>query len=236
MLKKFSILASFLSIFGVATSFAQISQGSLYFGGGLGFAIASNKKTFSGGSTTVTSDGPRSTSFSIVPGVGYFIVDKLAIGIDISFISKSKKEPDGSGSQAGNYEKESSNLISFTPYARKFFMLSDNFGFTGTFGVGVGFGSSKLESKRGNSTVTNDESKITALEVGITPGLVFFPSKNVGLEANFGFVGFSSTTLKKEENILNNILTTKRTETSVGFGANSISPAFSFAFRYYLAK
>ncbi len=235
MLKKFSILASFLSIFGVATSFAQISQGSLYFGGGFGFAITSNKekKTFSGGSTTVTSDGPRSTSFSIVPGVGYFIVDKLAIGIDISFINESEKTPfDGSGSQAGDYNKESSNLISFTPYARKFFMLSDNFGFTGTFGVGVGFGSSKLESKRGNSTVTNDGPKITALEVGITPGLVFFPSKNVGLEANFGFVGFSSTTLKTE----NNIFTTKNTETSVGFGANSISPAFSFAFRYYLAK
>lgn len=234
MLKKFSILASFVATFGVATSFAQTSQGTLYLGGGLGFTTSSNKVTASGGGTTVSADGPKSTSFSIVPGVGYFIADKLAIGIDISFANESEKEPyDGPGAQTGDYDKVSGNLISFTPYARKFFMLSDNFGFTGTFGVGVGFGSSKLESKRGSTTVTNDGPKVTALEVGITPGLVFFPTSKVGLEANFGFVGFSSRTQKVTTGGGGEV---KSTDTSIGFGANSIQPTFSLGFRYYLAK
>lgn len=234
MLKKFSILASFVATFGVATSFAQTAQGTLYLGGGLGFTTSSNKVTTSGGGTTVSADGPKSTSFSIVPGVGYFIADKLAVGIDISFLNESEKEPyEGPGAQTGDYNKVSGNLISFTPYARKFFMLSDNFGFTGTFGVGVGFGSSKTESKRGSTTVTNDGPKVTALEVGITPGLVFFPTNKVGLEANFGFVGFSSRTQKATTGGGGEV---KSTDTSFGFGANSIQPTFSLGFRYYLAK
>lgn len=236
MLKKVSILTSFVATFGVATSLAQTSQGTLYLGGGLGFATSSSKETTTRSGTTITEEGPRTTSFSIAPGAGYFIMDKLAIGMDISFGINSSKEfhPNiGSNTQPGDYNKASSLLIGFTPYARKFFMLSDNFGFTGTFGVGVAFGSSKAELKRGSTTTTtNNGPKVTALEVGVTPGLVFFPSKNVGLEANFGFVGFSSTTTKTE----NGVFTDKNTETEIGLGANSISPAFSFGFRYYLAK
>lgn len=111
-------------------------------------------------------------------------------------------------------------------------MVADNFGFTGTFGVGVAFGSSKEEEKNGNTTTTTDGPKVTALEVGITPGLVFFPTNKVGLEANFGFVGFSSVTSKST----NGSTETKVSNSNFGLGANSISPTFSLGFRYYLTK
>jgi len=119
-----------------------------------------------------------------------------------------------------------------TPYVRQYLMLSDNFGFTGTFGVGVGFGSSKREEKRGSTTTTIDGPKTTTLEVGITHGIVFCPTNEVGLEANFGFIGFGSTTAKTEQGNTE----VKETETSFGFGANSIQPTFSLGFRYYLTK
>ncbi|MCS6795235.1 MAG: outer membrane beta-barrel protein [Raineya sp.] len=230
MLKKFSILASFVATLGVATSLAQTSQGTLYLGGGLGFSTSSEKTTFSGGNTTVNIDGDKGTNFSIVPGVGYFIIDKLSVGMDLGFNTNTFKQIDNNNSN--NYDKTSTTLISFTPYARKFFMLGDSFGFTGTFGVGVGLGSSKEERKRGNTTTTSEGPKVTTLEIGIRPGIVFFPTNKVGLEANFGFIGFSSITSKEE----NSGITAKETTTEIGFGANSIQPTFSLGFRYYLAK
>jgi len=214
----------------IVSGFAQTSAGTLFFGGGLGFSSSTSKTTSSVGGTTITEDGPKSSQFSIVPGVGYFVADKLAVGLDLSFSVSSKKLPDESN--PNDYTKISGNVIGINPYVRKFFMLSDNFGFTGTFGVGVGLGSYKIEIQSGNTTVTTDDSKITILEVGITPGIVFFPTNKVGLEANFGFIGFGSTTTKTEQG--NNEI--KETETSFGFGANSIQPTFSLGFRYYLTK
>jgi hypothetical protein len=211
----------------------------LFFGGGLGFGASNSKTTSSRGGTTTTEDGPKSSQFSIVPGVGYFIADKLAVGLDLSFSTSSNKTPyddGGINSQPGDYDKTSGTVISFTPYVRQYLMLSDNFGFTGTFGVGVGFGSSKREGRRGSTTNTTGGPKTTTLEVGITPGIVFFPTNKVGLETNFGFVGFSSITTKEEVQIINQTFTKKTTNSSFGFGANSIQPTFSLGFRYYLTK
>lgn len=228
-MKKVSLLTLVFIFVAAASSFAQTSAGTLFFGGGLGFSTSNSKVTTKLGNTTITSDGPQRTDVSVVPGVGYFIADKLAIGLDASFTTGSDKvtEPNG------DYEKNSETNIGFTPYVRKYFMLSDNFGLTGTLGIGVGFGSSKIEEKDGNTTTTVDGPKSTTLEFGLTPGIVFFPTNKIGLEANFGFVGFSSTTRRRD---LGGGNETKTVTTDIGFGANTIRPAFSLGFRYYLAK
>lgn len=228
-MKKVNIL-TLVFIFAVAaSSFAQTSAGTVFIGGGLGFSSSNSKETVKIGGTTINTDGPQSTEFSILPGVGYFVADKLAIGIDISFTGNSLKENE----DGGDYTKVSTTTVGFTPFARKYFMLADNFGFTGNLGVGVAFGSSKIENKQGNTTTTTEGPKVTTLEVGISPGLVFFPSNRVGLEANFGFVGFSSETSKADLGSGNE---QKTTETTVGLNANSIRPTFSLGFRYYLTK
>jgi hypothetical protein len=226
-------LSTFLAAATIFGANAQTSQGTLFFGGGLGFSSSSQKATAKSGGTTVETDGEKSTEFSIVPGVGYFVADKLAIGLDLSVSTSSVKTPDPGPGNAGDYEKVSGTTFAFRPYARKYWMLADNFGFTGTLGVGVGFGSSKVETKSGNTTVTNDGPKVTNLEIGVTPGLVFFPTNKVGLEANFGFVGYSSTTAKTD---LGGGGERKVNSSTIGLGANSISPTFSLGFRYYLTK
>ncbi|GAB4126518.1 MAG: hypothetical protein OHK0045_01280 [Raineya sp.] len=227
-MKKANIL-TLAFIFAAATStFAQTSAGTLFVGGGLGFSSSGSKTTTTIGGTTVTSDGPKATNLSFIPGVGYFIADKLAIGLDFSVTTGSDKETESNG----DYTKTSATRIGIAPFARKYFMLSDNFGFIGAAGIGVGFGSSKEEERTGNTTVTTEGPKITTLEIGVVPGLVFFPTSKVGLEANFGFIGFASET-SKEKTPLGE---TKTTTTNVGFGANTIRPTFSLGFRYYLSK
>lgn len=228
-MKKVNVLTLVFIFVAAVSSFAQTSAGTLFFGGGLGFSSTSSKTSISGMGSNTTVDGPSAMEFSIVPGVGYFIADKLAVGLDLSISSTSNKETEANG----DYEKVSATEIGFTPYVRKYFMTSDNFGFTGTFGVGVAFGSSKIEDRNGNTTTTNDGPKTTALEIGITPGIVFFPTNKVGLEANFGFVGFSSVTSKAD---LGGGNEAKSTVSSFGLSANSIRPTFSLGFRYYLTK
>jgi hypothetical protein len=228
-MKKVNLLTLVFILVATASSFAQTSAGTLFLGGGLGFNTTNSKTTTKIGNVTATVDGPQRTEFSVIPGVGYFIADKLAVGIDISFAGSSFKETEANG----DYEKVSRTDIGFTPYVRKYFMLSDNFGFTGTLGLGVGFGSSRIEEKDGNTTTTVDGPKSTILEFGLTPGLVFFPTNRVGLEANFGFIGFSSITDRSD---LGGGNESKTTSSNFGFGANTIRPAFSLGFRYYLAK
>ena len=77
------------------------------------------------------------------------------------------------------------------------------------------------------------DTKVTDLEIGITPGLVFFPTNKVGLEASFGFVGFSYRTSKTD---LGGGDELKISDSTFGLNANSIRPNFSLGFRYYLTK
>lgn len=230
-MKKISLLTIAILFATAMSSFAQTSKGTLFLGGGLGFTSSNGKSTLKFGGTTVESDGVKSTNFSIVPGVGYFVADKLAIGLDLSVNSSSIQIPDNN--DPDDYEKTSGTSFGFKPYARKYWMVGDNFGFTGTLGVGVAFGSSKVEEKNGNTTVTNDGPKTTDLEIGVTPGIVFFPTNKVGLEASFGFVGYSSSTSKTD---LGGGDELKVTNSTFGLSANSITPTFSLAFRYYLTK
>lgn len=229
MLKKLFIFTSFIAVVGTVS--AQTTKGTLYVGGGLGFDASSKKENLSGTGSSITIEGPKSTSFSIVPGVGYFIADKLAIGMDLGFYFHSQKTPDENN--VNDYTKVTQNTFVLTPYARKFFMLSDSFGFTGTLELSIGIGSSTREERNRNVTIISKGPNTRTLGFGVRPGIVFFPTSQVGLEANFGFVGFSSVTAKKD---LGNGATVKNVSTQFGFGANSIQPTFSLGFRYYLAK
>ncbi|MDX1904263.1 MAG: outer membrane beta-barrel protein [Thermonemataceae bacterium] len=226
-MKKITFLAIALFVASAVTSFAQTTKGTVYLGGGLGFTTSSSKNKFEGGGVTVESDGPKSTTFSLVPGVGFFVADKLALGLDLSLDFGSTKIFDGDDEIKNSY-----NQISFTPYVRKYFMMGDNFGFTGALGLGVGFGSSKLETSSGGVTVSADGPKTTSFQFGVVPGLVFFPTSKVGLEASFGFVGASIISSKQDTAGG----TDKSTTTEFGLSANSITPTFSFGFRYYLTK
>ncbi|MCS4304669.1 porin family protein [Chryseobacterium sp. BIGb0232] len=57
---------------------------------GMGFNnIATTVKV--GGKST---DGPKVNTFSITPSVGYFVIDKLAVGIDLGYVNRITKYDD----------------------------------------------------------------------------------------------------------------------------------------------
>lgn len=216
IMKKITLLAIALFVASAVTSFAQTTKGTVYIGGGLGFS-AQGSKIKTSGSTT---DGDKANTFFVTPGVGFFVADKISVGLDLDYINYTSKEPD-SGPKTKN------NSFGVTPYARYHWMLGDNFGFTGTFAVGIQGGTTKVED--GGTTTTTE--KTSGLNVGITPGIVFFPNNKIGLEAGFGFFGYSSSTNKDPDDSSN-----KTVYSNIGLGANTLRPALSFALRYYFTK
>ncbi|MCU0437008.1 MAG: porin family protein [Raineya sp.] len=220
-MKKINLLTIAIIFATAMSSFAQTSKGTLFIGGGLGFTSKSEKEKTS----SSTTDGDKIFSYSINPGVGYFISDKLALGLDFGFTGENSTSTQNIIVPVEVELK--TTLFNITPYARYYWMVGDNFGFTGTLGVGIGSGTTKTTI----TNTTNTTSKISTLEVGFRPGIVFFPTNKVGLEANFGFVGFSSLTDKDPNNSSNKTITSE-----FGLGANSITPELSLGFRYYLTK
>jgi hypothetical protein len=74
------------------------------------------------------------------------------------------------------------------------FYLYGNVGFS----IGSGSGTTKIEDRQviGNSTtstITEGTVKSSITTVGITPGILYFPTKKIGLEASLGNVlGYTS--------------------------------------------
>src|ERR1700750_1300278 len=64
-------------------SHAQISKGNWLIGGSVSFS--SQHVYYSGGPDYST------TNFTVNPNIGYFIMDKLAAGLDVSYVSNTTK-------------------------------------------------------------------------------------------------------------------------------------------------
>ncbi len=229
-MKKIAFILTLVSLFSLETM-AQISAGRIYLGGGLGFSSGSGKTTTKTSNTTTEVKAPNTTSFEIAPGAGYIISDKFGVGLNFGFISTTSKE------DSTNYSaKSTSSSLFINPYFRYYMMLEDNFGFTGTLNIRFGSGNSKSETTIANITTTVEGPKLSNLSVGITPGIIFFPTNKIGLEANIGFLGFASSTSKQETGTGNSAVTTTVTNSSFGLNVDTFTPAFNVGFFYYLGE
>lgn len=225
-MKKIALIITVLSLFSLKVT-AQISAGTIYFGGGLGFSSGSGKTTIKTSNTTTEIKDPVTTSFSISPGAGYILSEQFGVGLNFGFSSTTTKE------DSTNYsDKTTSSNFFINPYFRYYLMLEDNFGFTGTLNIRFGTGSSKSETKIGNVTNTVEGPKLSNLSFGITPGIIYFPTSKIGLEANIGFLGLRSSTSKSETSNT----TTTSTNSSFGLNVDTFTPAFNVGFFYYLGE
>src|SRR5688572_245532 len=121
-MKKVTLFA--IAAFASLGVFAQFNQGRMIVGGSAEFSTNTDK-TRSGG-TTVT-DG-TTTSLSIAPNFGYFIIDNLAVGASVN-LAVSKRNARGNGADY------STTGVSFGPFAR--YYLPFGLFFQGKFTLGT---------------------------------------------------------------------------------------------------
>ncbi len=131
-------------------------------GGSLGFNSITDKAT--SGSTTSTVG--TTTTFTISPNFGYFVIDNLAIGGNISYISSKDELSSVGGSITGSG-------FTFSPLARYYFG-------PGIFGQGTfGFGSAKDGFSAGSTSSTIN---YTVSVWSLGAGYAYFLNDHIAIE------------------------------------------------------
>ncbi|HTE30033.1 MAG TPA: outer membrane beta-barrel protein [Chryseolinea sp.] len=181
---------------------AQTSQGTLSFGGSV---------TMSATKTEEANEDVRRSTFLFSPSVGYFVIDNLMVGADLTL--STSKEDDGFGGD------DKTHLFGFGPFAR-YYIFTSNEQFAFTAEAGFGFGALKQIPDG------QDETKGTFFNFYVSPGFTFFPTDKWGIDFQVSAINFTATDPDKD--------TDNDKFTSFQFGLTTFSP--SLGIRYYLSK
>jgi hypothetical protein len=168
-------------------SIAQPAAGKGFVGGSFSIS-ASNNKQKSGSTTT---ENWKSTNFSIGPRAGFFLSDNLAVGAGVGFSRSSTTYPNY---LMNNDRVVRSSNFSLSPFARYYFGI-DNVGFFAEANSSLGYGRSKVTL--GNTTTEGP--KTSSFSMGIAPGFYFYVNENLSLDTRFGFLGFSRSQSKNND-------------------------------------
>ena len=162
----------------------------------IGFANAQEKseegKGFSNGdvvisgtvgfSSTKTGDF-KTDSFTIMPGVGFFVSDNIAIGGTIGYTSGTSTQ-DLSG--AGDFFDVKTNAFVVGAFGRYYATPASDFSFFGELSVAYSTAKSEVDG-------TDLESKANGFGIGVSPGVSYFISSNFALEASIGALSYNTT-------------------------------------------
>lgn len=205
-MKKFTILLS-IFLLAIGTSMAQgdptfgesiesnslgdgpMTPGRLYIGGSFGINVSTQKHE--DGSDTF--DGPKTTSFNIIPSAGYILNDKWTLGLGIGYESYSSKETEIDDDGNDVELKDNAGQFIIMPRVGYYTQLTRNLYCMPYFYIGFGFGTSKNEFLSGNE-VMSIEGKISSFEVGIAPSLKYFLSDFWALSLAYGSLYYQSVT------------------------------------------
>ncbi len=149
--------------------FGQLEKGNYFLLGSSSLGLSNEKYTIiSGGTSTEQS---KTFSIAFQPKAGYFILDNLPIGLEISTgFDKTK--------YSNSDNKSSNSNFTIGPFARYYFLPQDKL--KPMVEISAGFGTNKYKST--SSQVTN-ESKYTHMEYSFGAGASYFFTKNVAFDA-----------------------------------------------------
>jgi len=168
------LLAGAVALFGLSN--AQMTKGDWVISGNTGMGFNSvDTKTKVGGQSY---DGPKVSTFSITPSAGYFVIDKLAVGIDLGFTSITTKE-DG--------DKTTISSFSAMPTATYYFANSSKL--VPFLGAGIGYASNKTKETYSGSS---DEYTADGLAWKVKGGVTYMATQSLGINLGVSFDQFSN--------------------------------------------
>lgn len=145
--------------------------------------------------------------FSIMPRLGYTLSDNLVLGLGIGY-SYSKLEHSNERNELISLSK--TNSISFTPYLKKFFPLSDNLALN--LQAETSYERGKRETT--NNSFSNDTDYFF---IGLRPGVNYSMSDNFLLQASFGSLGYSNYRMET-----NDVIQEKSNSFGLNLGTSSL--------------
>jgi len=197
------VLLSLIAVAGLAfTTQAQTEKGNFMVGGNVELNTSKN-------------DGASKTdlNFSVVPSVGYFITNDLAIGTGVGYeFAKSYS----------TLASAKSSAFVIAPFARAYKGINEQFKFFGQLSVPMSFGNNKVGDANGDNFVKVGNNNNVG--VALSPGFAFFPSKKFGIE--FSVNGISYNDYRVEDADGNKIGGNK----NFNIGANFFAPHIGVQF------
>lgn len=197
-MKKILLTLSAVAVLGFAAN-AQTEKGKFMLGGQVSYD----------GQSVKDSD-IKINSLSILPNVGYFVADNIAVGLGLGY-QWNKTENNENSSETGS-------AFQLAPFGR---MYSNNAGpvkFFGQLSVPMSWGERK----------SNGDKVATASNYGVelAPGLAYFPTSNIGIEFKVKGLYFQTTTEKAEATDV------ETTTNAYGLNANSLAPTVGVTFHF----
>src|ERR1035437_725432 len=156
------------------TAYSQTEKGKHSIGGSI---------IFSSSSTHNSSPDSKSLDFSIDPEYGFFIKDNLAIGVDLNIGYHNES--------FGNY-KNKSNTYGLGIFANKYFNIAEKLklNIKGNLAYNYQTIDDTNSDITGTSFITTT-TKNNTITLNFTPGLVYFATPKLGIQAGFGDIYFS---------------------------------------------
>ncbi|MFB2118903.1 outer membrane beta-barrel protein [Parapedobacter sp. 2B3] len=175
---------------------AQTEKGKTILGGTVSYDYSNVKDV----------DG-NDQSFSIIPSVGVFVNDNVAVGLGIGY-AWGQDDNGTTKTQAGEF--------SAAPFAR-LYKGDGNFKFFGQVSVPMGWGTTKADGDKTGSSARYG--------VEVAPGFAFFPTEKIGIEFSVRGLYYQNATWKPEGG-------GDVTSNSFGLDASSFAPRIGLQFYF----
>jgi outer membrane protein W len=194
-MKKVFLSIALITAFGVANAQEGFSKGNTFLTGSLGISSENDKDA-----------DAKSNSTTFAVGVGHFLSDHIAVGINVGFGSAKTTE--------SSLTTEETSAMTAGAFGRYYFSPKSKFSMFGHLGVNYASITDKT---------TNPDLKVTGMDIFAAPGFNYFVSKNLSLEAVIGRIGYSS--VKAD-------LTGAKGTTGFDFGIDLTNVTFGMNFRF----
>jgi hypothetical protein len=172
-----------------AGAFAQTSKGSVVLSGSVGY----NSSTQDNDATPESSK----KTFTLLPSLGFMVQDGLELGLSGGYTYTTSTYSLMMGWNEYYNTDQASSIYAIKPYLKKYFMVSEKVAFTGSAQVGYSFGNLTIMEQNNFGEV---EIKVTGFNVALVPGITFFPTEKIGINANFGSLGYTEMKVGDSKN------------------------------------
>lgn len=171
-------MAGAIALFGLAN--AQMTKGNWVVSGNTGAGFNSVTTTFK--AEGLSEDGPKASTFSITPSVGYFVMDKLAVGIDLGYTTNTTK-----------YEGSKSTVSSFSVMPNATYYFANGSKLVPFLGAGIGYASIKNSESVDFMGISGDDSTTTdGLAWKVKGGVTYMATQSLGINLGVSYDQFSN--------------------------------------------
>jgi hypothetical protein len=207
------IVACFLQVIAIQ---AQPSGGSFFLGGTVGFSMSADKDVLNGN----IDDKTTQYRYFAMPQAGFFIGERIAIGARIGYSGQTYKNSPAETIQTVSYN----NMLSFGPFFR-YYVVNNKGGIFIESLMTAGLGNYKLGFSEGEL----DNFNTYQITVGIVPGIYYFITEKLAVEARIGWLGYSFQTYQ-DDNLFDGDQKSNYNSTGISINPSSISFGTVFVF------